>query len=116
MYISWSAKITVSLRPTTRYAWLISLEIAFFFIGWLTTSNDSPDGTTWNSSARPTVVSTMRVFLVMTPLSRSFTTSLMRTLTLACRDTSPARNTRSTSCRSANTRPSPLALIASRVM
>ncbi|MNP22696.1 hypothetical protein D3C76_1153800 [compost metagenome] len=66
------------------------MEIAFFFIDWLTTSNGRPAGTTWNSSARPTVESTMRVLAVRLP-SSFLIFSLMRTFTRACRDTWPLR-------------------------
>ena len=61
-------------------------EIAFLVMSWLTMSKDSPSGSTSESSARPTVVSTVRRRGVFTPSTS--TTSSMRTLMRACRWTS----------------------------
>ena len=57
VYISLSAKITVSRRPQRRKASLMSLEISFFFSALLISANGSPAGRISDSSARPTVVS-----------------------------------------------------------
>ena len=57
VYISLSAKITVSRRPQRRKAALMSFEISFFLSGLLMSSNGRPAGRISDSSARPTVVS-----------------------------------------------------------
>ena len=57
MYISLSAKITVSRRPQRRKLALMSCEISFFLSALLMSSNGSPTGRISDSSARPTVVS-----------------------------------------------------------
>ena len=57
MYISLSAKITVSRMPQRRKASLMSFEISFFFSALLMSAKDRPTGTISERSARPTVVS-----------------------------------------------------------
>ena len=57
VYISLSAKITVSRMPQRRNASLMSLEISFFLSALLMSANGSPAGRISDSSARPTVVS-----------------------------------------------------------
>ena len=116
-YISWSAKTTVSFRPTVRYASLMMSEIARRSIAIAspsrfgsTASNGSSGGTIWYSSARPTVVS-RRTDTVFPSASRSS----MRTLTLACRSTWRAAKARVASATSAKRMPVPLATLLSRV-
>ena len=57
VYISLSAKITVSRMPQRRKASLMSFEISFFFSGLLMIVNGRPAGRISDMSARPTVVS-----------------------------------------------------------
>ena len=53
VYISLSAKITVSRRPQRRKLALISREISFFLSALLISSKGSPTGRMSDSSARP---------------------------------------------------------------
>ena len=82
VYMIWSAKITVSFRPSLRYASFSRLEICFLPSFWLTMLYGRPAGTICHSIARPIVVSTILVSVVLLP-SSSTTVSVIRTLTRA---------------------------------
>ena len=113
---SLSANTTVSFRPHLRNEMLMSLEISFFFNALLRLENGRPLGRISDSSARPTVVSTMDVDGTNSPVSLSLFHSVMRTLTLAVSTTWSASSARCTSPTSAKIMPSPLALVRSRVV
>ncbi len=57
VYMSLSAKITVSRMPQRRNASLMSFEISFFLSGLLMSANDRPAGRISDMRERPTVVS-----------------------------------------------------------
>ncbi len=113
--ISLSAKTTVSFRPHLRNDRLIRREISFFFSALSMAANGSPFGRISDSRARPAVVATRRVDGTNSPWSLSFVHSVRRTLTRAVISTTPLSSARCSSARSANTMPSPRALMRSRV-
>jgi len=67
MYISLSARITVSLMPTRLKPALINFEISFFFNALLIKSKESPAGRISESIALPTVVSCRFILSVVVP-------------------------------------------------
>ena len=112
--ISLSAKMTVSRSPQRRKLALMIFEISFFLSGLLIVANGRPAGRISDSSARPTVVSKRSRRSVCSP-SAPVTVCLMRTWIFACSSTLRDSYARDTSSMSANSMPSPLALILSRV-
>ena len=94
----------------------MSLEISFFFKALFKWLNGKPLGKISDKSARPTVVSTSEALLENSPVSLSLAHSVMRTVTLAVSSTTSASSARCTSPMSANTKPSPLPLMRSRVV
>ncbi|MPN56066.1 hypothetical protein SDC9_203752 [bioreactor metagenome] len=112
---SLSANTTVAFRPHLRKEALISLEISFFLSALFMLLKARPLGRISDSRARPTVVSTSEVTGSNSPVSLFLFHSVRRTLILACSSVSPASRARCSSIRSANTMPSPLPLILSRV-
>ena len=112
---SLSANTTVSFKPHLRNDTLMSLEISFFFNDLLMLEKGKPLGKISDNKARPTVVSTKLVVGTNSPVSLSLVHSVKRTATLAVNSTTPASKARCTSVKLANTKPSPLPLIRSRV-
>ena len=117
---SLSAKITVSLKPQRRNDKLIKREISFFLSALLMLSNAMPLGKISDNMARPTVVWRKVTFLTKRASpSASLSTksySVIRTAMRVANSTCLFSYARITSLISANVIPSPLALIASRVV